>query len=161
MRIYLDGCDGTGKSTLADKLCRRFRLDKFCLTKDSEKSVRRYLEIRKTDNVVYDRTFLSEIVYPKVFHRKEWMTEYDKEILLYHYLKLEPDDIFIILTARNNDIKERILSRGEEYSEILDNIPEINKKYVELGLQYHIQIVDTSLTNTENIIKLIERRELW
>lgn len=159
MRIYLDGCDGTGKSTLADELSKEFNLDKFCLTKDSEKSVSRYLEIRQIDNTIFDRTFLSEIVYPKVFGRKEWMTDYDKEILLYHYLKLDPDDVFIILTAENEDIKKRILSRGDEYPEILDNISKINKKYVELAFKYHIQIIDTSVMDLKEIIQIIRRRK--
>lgn len=162
MRIYLDGCDGTGKSSLADYLARRFRLDKFCLTKDSEKSVLRYLEIRQTNNTVYDRTFVSEIVYPQVFNRKEWMTERDKEILFTCYLDIEPDDIFIILTADIEDIYNRILLRSsEEYPEILKNIKLINDKYLEIAHQYNIPVINTSEIDIKKITQLIERRELW
>ena len=76
MKIYLDGCDGSGKSTLAKYLADRFNLDIFCLTKNSEKSKMRYIDIGLSlDNVVHDRTFFSEVVYPKIFCRDEWINE--------------------------------------------------------------------------------------
>lgn len=156
MRIFLDGADGVGKTTLSNYLSEYFKMDKFCLTKDSEKSIHRYLEIRQVDNVVFDRTFLSEVVYPKIFNRKEWITNSEIEMLLKIYKK----DIFIILTANIDDIRKRINERGEEYEEVIRQIELINNSYLELAKKYDLLIFNTSYISFEDIKNVIERRIL-
>lgn len=156
MRIYLDGVDGSGKSTTAKYLAERFKLDIFCLTKDSESSIKKYCEMRHMDNTVYDRTFLSEIVYPKVFGREPRLN-YSQAYDLVTVYTINPDDLFVICTANNNDIRKRIKARGYEYPEILRNVEEINRQYVELARLYEFIIFNSSLTSLDSLGDYIER----
>ena len=154
MRIFLDGCDGTGKSTLATYLSERFKIDKFCLTKDSKKSVPRYMEVMKTDDVVYDRTFLSEVVYPRVFGREDWLSETQVDKLIEYY---KGAGLFVICTAEAKDIRQRILRRGAEHLEVIKSIDSINAKYVELAKKYNLIVVDTSIIDNRVIGDYIEK----
>lgn len=156
MKIYLDGCDGVGKSTLANYLSERFCIDKFCLTKDSEKSIDRYKSLTHLDNVVYDRTFLSEVVYPEIFGREEWLSENDIEYLLDCYRKEKC--LIVICTASNETIRDRILARGVEFFEVIKNIANINTKYRELAMKYNLLLVNTQCHTSEEIGDMIERR---
>lgn len=154
MRIFLDGCDGTGKSTLATYLSERFKIDKFCLTKDSKKSVTRYMEVMKTDDVVYDRTFLSEVVYPSVFGREDWLSETQVDKLIEYY---KGAGLFVICTAEPRDIRQRILRRGAEHLEVIKNIDRINAQYVEIAKKYNLIVVDTSIIDYKTIGDYIEK----
>lgn len=156
MKIYLDGCDGTGKSTLAKYLSQRFKLDIFCLTKDSEKSIDRYKHLAKIENVVHDRTFLSEVVYPIVFGRENWLSEDDICDLLHEAFN---DGIIVICTASISVIRQRILDRHEfEFQEVMDNLDYINSLYQEIARKYNLLIVDTYVTPLKEIGDEIERR---
>lgn len=163
MRIFLDGCDGAGKSTLAKYLSERFNLDIFSLTKNSEKSEKRYIELLSIDNVIHDRTFLSEVVYPPVFGRDIWLTDDAIVELFGHYCK--KDDLFIICTAPDEVIRQRIINRHEfEYQEIVDNIAYINSKYKDIFLNYgglannNIFLVDTFIVDFDMFGDTVERR---
>lgn len=156
MKIYLDGCDGSGKSTLAKYIANRFGLDIFCLTKNSEKTIERYLDIAFIDNVVYDRTFFSEIVYPNVFKRKEWLNEFQIQNLIKYY-----NSLFVICTAPDYIIQDRLRRRGYEFEEITNNISYINKKYQEIAQKYDLMIVDTYELSLDDIGDEIERRLKW
>lgn len=155
MKLYLDGCDGSGKTTLADYLSKRFKIDKFTLTKDSEKSIQRYLELETYKNVVHDRTFLSEHVYPEIFGRKKWMSDAQVETLINIY-KL--DGMMIICTSPDEIIASRLGKRGDEFEEVLTNICIINKAYLEIAKQHNILVVDTDRLSFEMIGDYIERR---
>ena len=154
MRIFLDGCDGTGKSTLAKYLSDRFKIDIFSLTKDSEKSLSRYIELDLNDTV-YDRTFLSEVVYPEFFGRKPWLhSEVVKSLIEFYKSR----GLFIICSAHPKDIQHRILVRGAEYMEVTKNIEAINKAYIDIAKQYNLLVVNTSIMTMEQIGDEIERR---
>lgn len=154
MRIFLDGADGTGKSTLADKLSNLLKIDKFCLTEKSSKTINRYTHLLNVNDVIHDRTFLSEVVYPKYFGRKEWMSDVDVNFLVNKY---KEKGLIIILTAPNSVIKKRLLTRGREYSFILENIDKINMEYRELAYKHNLMLIDTSM-NFDQIVWMIERR---
>lgn len=156
MKIFIDGCDGSGKSTLAKYLSDKFKLDIFCLTKDSEKSVSRYYELLNIDNVIYDRTFLSEVVYPKVFGREEWIADKDVSDLLDEY-KCD-DTLFVICTAPEDVIKERLSVRGNEYSQVINNIDYINESYRQIAINNDLFLINTYAYPLEAIGYMIERR---
>ena len=156
MRIFLDGCDGTGKTTLAKYLSERFNLDIFCLTKEGVKSVKRYKELLSIDNVVHDRTFLSEVVYPPVFGRSRWLSDDVICELIDQYRK--SDDIFVICTCDDRAIRERISHRFTfEYEEVVDNINYINGSYKEIAIKYDLLLVDTYKLTLEEIGDIIEK----
>lgn len=156
MRIFLDGCDGTGKSTVAKYLAQRFGLDIFCLTKDSEKSYARYDELLSIENVVYDRTFLSEVVYPKVFGRDEWMAQRTLEELIDNY---KCNGVFVICTAPEEIIRRRLRKRNSlEYQEVYDNLAYINKSFKSIARENGLLVVDTYAMSLSQIGNEIERR---
>lgn len=160
MRIYLDGCDGVGKSTLAKYLSERFKLDIFCLTKDSEKSIDRYNELAAIENVVHDRTFLSEVVYPKIFRRDNWLTD-DAVCELIEFYN-QDDGVLVICTAPDDIIRRRILDRQTfEHYEVVNNIDYINSSYRELANKYNLLLVDTQTLDFDTIGDMIERRLTW
>ena len=157
MRIFLDGCDGTGKSTLAKYLSERFNLDIFCLTKNSEKSIGKYKELLSINNVVHDRTFLSEMVYPPIFERDSWLKHFDVCKLIDSYSI--NDGIIVICTAPDEIIRKRINTRCNlEYQEIVDNISYINSTYKFLARTYDLLLVNTNISSLEEIGDEIERR---
>ena len=155
MKIYLDGCDGSGKSTLADYLSSRFCIDKFCLTKDSEKSLKRYVNIACIDDVVCDRTFISELVYPTVFGREKVLSQYEADTLIDLY---KSEGIIIVCTAHTEAIRRRLSERGDEFQEVLDNLQMINNEYIRIAIDNNILVVDTDITTKKDIGDYIERR---
>lgn len=155
MKIYLDGCDGSGKSTLTDYLSTRFCIDKFCLTKDSDKSLKRYIDILNIDDVVCDRTFLSEMVYPSVFGREKWLSQYAIEFLISLY---KNNGIMIVCTAPIQVLKKRLIERGDEFKEVLNNLHMINNEYLKIANENSILVVDTTIITKENVGDYIERR---
>jgi thymidylate kinase len=67
----LEGCDGTGKTTLADALAARHghTVVHSGRTPDGEDLARRYREILATPGkIVLDRCFISELVYGPLYH---------------------------------------------------------------------------------------------
>ena len=160
MKIYLDGCDGSGKSTLAKYLADRFNLDIFCLTKNSEKSKMRYIDIGLSlDNVVHDRTFFSEVVYPKIFCRDEWINEDVIDMLVDLYV--HDKTVFVICTTHDYIIRDRLSQRGDEFDEVINNLSQINKEYREIAQKYNLMLVDTYEQTLEEIGDQIERRLKW
>lgn len=157
MKIYIDGCDGTGKSTLAKYLSDRFKLDIFYMSKDSERSIMKYCERICIDDVVYDRTFISETIYPMVFGRDTTLSPEDVESLLDYYDN--PNSLFVICTAPEEIIRARLFWReGSEDSNVLDNLLYINDKYVEFAYKHNLMLVDTDELSLEEIGDEIERR---
>jgi thymidylate kinase len=69
--VALEGCDGTGKTTLADALATRYghTVVHSGRTPDGEDLVGRYREILATPGkIVLDRCFMSELVYGPLYH---------------------------------------------------------------------------------------------
>lgn len=71
--IILDGCDGTGKTTLARAIAGQHghTVIHSGRTPDSTDIVERYRQIIATPGrIVLDRSFISELVYGPLFHRR-------------------------------------------------------------------------------------------
>ena len=97
MKIALDGCDGVGKSTIAEKLANKFGCNIVRLTNGGDRSLGAYRSLMTCDNVVHDRTFISEIIYPKYFGRESRL---NAEIVPQLFQMIESYDIkLFILTA--------------------------------------------------------------
>ena len=112
MNIIIEGPDATGKTTLAEKLQKKYNLDYMHLTSDTPNDLKFHSELLDKDNMVYDRFMCGEIVYPEIYHREPKMTF--EEVCKVMNKIVDNNDIFIIMYASDiNTLKERLIERGE------------------------------------------------
>lgn len=112
MRIAIDGCDGCGKTTLVDKLVKRFKLDKVTMTKEGWKDIDSYLQKKDLNHIVSDRSFISEYVYSRVYDRDTQITEDVFNLFCRLYCDNDNPWLFFILTADVDTIMSRVNKRG-------------------------------------------------
>lgn len=133
MRIIIEGADGVGKSTIAKKIAEKFNLSLVHFTNKDPRDLDFYYQSLRKNNVVYDRNFLSEMIYPKIFNRPEKLKEYEFQYLLEKAKEL---DIKIII-INNYDFE---LKNFEE-SVIKNNIELIKGDYLTLAGKYNLPVV--------------------
>lgn len=157
MKIILEGCDGTGKTTLAKILADRYGLDICHCTQDDPGDYEFYRQTLRKENVIWDRHTLGELVYPRVFGRKPKIGPEDARLLM-HYAK-ESDVKVFVLTTDIESIHNRIDARGDEDIRVHDNLAEINRKFRLYATEFRIPIIDTSKMTLKEIFNLIEEKE--
>lgn len=142
MRLIIEGCDGTGKSTLIEFLSDCYHCDIMRMTKNGSKEFNDYIDKHKLDNVIFDRCFISEHVYCSLFGKKPSFSEEELGYLINN--AKERGFKFIILRSDAETIRKRLIKRGNEYGEVLDNIDFILKRYEEISEIYDIPMIDSS-----------------
>jgi thymidylate kinase len=144
MRIILEGCDGSGKSTLSEFLASKYACDIIHMTRWSDKSFDTYVKkISLNDNIIFDRCFISEYVYSKIFNRKTEITDEKIELLLDLSTYLNYN--IYILTCNNDQLIKRLKERNNETDIIINNIIKINDEYLNFARKYNIQTVEENL----------------
>lgn len=156
MKIILEGCDGTGKTTLAKKLAEKYGLDIIHMTnRDSNSFGFYYFSIGKED-VVWDRNMIGEIIYPSVFGREGKIDVIDLKFLI-DKAKSE-GVIFLILTADHEEIYKRLYERGNESIHILTHFRDIDNQFRCIANIHRLPLIDTSRMSFEDICeKYIEK----
>ena len=140
MRIILEGCDGSGKSTFAELLASKYHCDILHMTRWSDKRFYTYIEkMSMTDNIIFDRCFISEYIYSKIFNRSTEVDDTSIEILLTCAKNLDCE--IFILTCDNDELMKRLSDRNNETSEILDNAIKLNDAYVDFAKKYNIRLI--------------------
>lgn len=127
--IILEGPDGAGKSTLADSLARELDLNILKMTINGGQSATEYLQKLQCDGVVMDRCWISEQIYSDIFGREprldadkcEWLTDVCADSNIPIVIVLPPLQLVIA----------RLIKRGDEHEEVIDNIEEIYRRYVD------------------------------
>lgn len=154
MKVILEGCDGTGKTTLAKLLAERYGLDICHCTQHDPADYNFYLHTMRKENIVWDRHTLGELIYPNVFGRtpKLCVAEARELMIIAQQLGVK----IFILTADIEVIKSRLINRGSEDDRILNKIEEIDSEFRRLGEQFHIPVIDTSSMTLNDIYKLME-----
>lgn len=136
MRIIIDGCDWTGKSTLAKFIAERYNLSlqsfSYPRTKDAFEEFSPFYG-KSTWFQVFDRCWLSEIIYGKLKGRPPF-TEKQKEF----FQRSTKKDIYIIATSDIDAIKNVFETRGEDYINLeeADKVNSFFKNYF-IYLQKH------------------------
>ena len=151
--IIIEGCDGTGKTTLCRLLARKYGWDTVHVTSKDPNDFDFYKQTLRKTNVVYDRHFLGELIYPKVYDRKGNLNVYDAD--WFRKYSLETKTCIIVLTTDIDEIKRRLTERGE-LSFVYDKVEIINKQFIGLANRLMIKIFDTSIDSFEDICKYIE-----
>lgn len=148
MRIIIDGCDGVGKTTLAKYIASILNLDYCHCTYKDNISKEFYRYTLDKEDVIWDRHFVAELIYPEVFGRKQKLLYKDAKELA-TYCK-ENGIIYIILTASNDEIKNRLDYKGE-FAIIKNNYVKINRLFCMYAKKLNIP-----LYNDKDFDKIVE-----
>ena len=153
MRILIDGCDGTGKTSVCEKLANKFGCNIVRLTHDGDRNFKTYSEAMIPDNMVHDRTFLSEIIYPKNFGRASRLIASSIPVL-YQLIEQYDAKVFI-LTADNDEIVRRLNLRGDEFIDDFEKIKGINYDYIQIALIQNYVLIDTTNKTIDEVVEEI------
>lgn len=158
MKIILEGCDGTGKTTLAKILAERYGLDVCHCTQYDPGDYEFYRQTLRKQNVIWDRHTLGELIYPKIFSRKQQISTEDARLVM-HYAKEEGVKV-LVLTADNSVIYDRLNAREDESPLIYDNVDYIDSKFRFYAEQFNVPVIDTSKLSLQEIFNIIEEKEI-
>lgn len=158
MKVIIDGCDLTGKTTLINQVKAYYNDPKLSHLHFSYKDRRDY-EFYDTmldkENFIADRHFIDEAIYPEVFNRANGLKPGELTEL---FMKCLNNNIkIIILTCSDEELLKRSKTRNEE-KEVAENLININKKFIALAAYYNLQIFDTTKNKLTDIIEFIERK---
>lgn len=154
MNIIIEGCDGVGKTTLVNKLKKYYGVDSIRLSYKDPTDFEFYDRIMEKSDCIFDRHFLSEIVYSKLFKRDSVIDSENSQKLLDKAQKLNIP-IFILDTDKRV-ILDRLLARGTEHGTILNNISYLQDSFYTLSTLYGIEIIDTTKVSFEEIVRKVE-----
>lgn len=110
--VVLEGCDGVGKSTLAQQLSRDlgFTIVHSTRTPDGVNLAERYQQIlSRPERLALDRSFVSELVYGPLRHGGSRLTDADACDLA--ALVAHRDGVLAHLTAPISVVRARLLER--------------------------------------------------
>ena len=158
MKIILEGCDGTGKTTLAKILADRYKLDICHCTQDDPGDYEFYRQTLRKENVIWDRHTLGELIYPKIFEREQKIGVEDARLLMHH--AKEEGVLVIVLTAGIESIYNRIDERGNEDARVHDNLAYIDRQFRFYAKEFRLLLIDTSKLTLQDIFNLIEEKEI-
>lgn len=156
MRILIDGCDGTGKTSVAEKLANRLNCDIIRLTHNGNGSFRKYMEVMIPENMVHDRTFISELIYPKYFGRKSKLDS-GSEMTLFNLLDQYDCKVFIF-TAEKSELEKRLRARGDDFLKNYGQIDGIRFDYLRYAYMYGFEIIDTTNKTVDEVVDEVERK---
>lgn len=119
MNIVIEGCDGSGKSTIARFLCEK--LGMYYWHESSPRSKTEYEQMLAPGGVVFDRFCLGQFIYNKKEDRK--LTREELKDLLHSTFK-QTNTLLIYVNCATSIILKRLLERGECPK---DSVPEVER----------------------------------
>lgn len=149
MRIIIEGCDGTGKTTLVDGLAKEFNLGKIHISNKDPNDLDFYYQFLRKDDVIFDRNLIGEMIYPKIFNRPQKLKEYELDYLIAKAKEL--DIKIIVLTAAIDTINFRL--KQDEFSVVRKNLDYINNEFLKYAGKYNIPVINTSKYGTDETLE--------
>lgn len=119
MNIIIEGCDGTGKSTIAKHLCERFGLQYW--HESHPRTFDEYKQMLEYGNFIFDRFCFGQFVYNPPEQQKLSLEEL--KILLRDIFP-KTNTILLYVDASTDTIVSRLIKRGEGEEKL---IPEMVK----------------------------------
>lgn len=122
MNLILSGPDACGKSTLAEKMSKKYNMNIIHSTSKTSNTLEYHLNlIDYHDNTIFDRWSVGEVVFPKLYNREPKLTHDD----FYKTLDRVRDnnDMYIVFICSDvNILKNRLIERGEiDYLDEIDD----------------------------------------
>lgn len=155
MKIILEGCDGTGKTTLAKILAEKYGLDICHCTQHDAADYGFYRQTLRKENVIWDRHTIGELIYPEVFGRKPQIGTEDARIITW---KAKEEGVkIIVLTADLKTLIRRVAERGDEDPRIIERLKWIDGQFRFYADAYNLPLVDTSKMTLQQIYNLVEK----
>ena len=155
MNVILDGPDATGKTTLAEKLQKKYGMGFVHSDAHAPNDLKYHMDLLDRDNMVYDRFMCGEFVYPEIYGRKPKMTF--EEICQVMQKIIDNNDIYIIMYASDiNTLKERLIARGElNYLKEIEQQNELFMKAIYcLDVYEYKHFIAVDVSKPENYEKL-------
>lgn len=147
MRVIIEGADLVGKTTITEYLMEKYNLSRVHTTSRDPNTYDFYKHTLDKQDVVFDRHFIGEMIYPSIFNREGNLDEKKFKQLLNKANELHYR-IFVI-TVDDELLKQRLKIRKEP-KEVEKRIFEINRKFKEIANKYNIKILDmTNMTIKE------------
>lgn len=107
MNIIIEGCDGTGKTMLAEYLCKQ--LNMYYWHESNPRTLDEYKQMLKSGGVVFDRFCFGQFVYNTPDQRKMSLEQLQE---LVQYFK-ETATLLIYVNCSSEVIAKRLIARGE------------------------------------------------
>lgn len=152
-KIIIEGCDGTGKTTLCKKLAEHYGLDIVHVTSKDPNDFDFYRQLLRKTNVVFDRHFVGELIYPVIYNRVGKLSFTGASYL--RNICIEEGVVVIVLTADIEEIRKRLQVRGEE-TFVFNALPRILDQFSYLAEHLQIRMFDTSKDSFESICHYID-----
>lgn len=154
MKIILEGCDGTGKTTLAKKLQERYGIDYVHINRQDPTSYEFYSQTLGKTDIIWDRHFVGEMIYPTVFKRKPNLRMADFENLL---AKAKEQNIVILILTAGEEQLIASSKKRPEYEEVVKNLITINGQFIAIADIYQIPLINVFEMTFDEIVKIIEK----
>lgn len=151
MKIIIDSADGCGKTTLIEKLMETYKTDIIRMTKPGCKLPLAYVQKATLDEIISDRSFISEYIYSSYYKRKSFITKEVFEKLLSIYRDFHEWKI-VLLCCDPDEIINRINTRGCD-KEKIEDMRAIDSMYRTIALTYNIPIIDTTNLTQEEVFE--------
>lgn len=139
MPIIIEGPDGAGKTTLAEKLAKRLDMNILKMTANGGQSLEEYVQKLNCDGIVIDRCWVSEQVYADIFGREQRISDEEAEALtaLCGIIGVP----IVILMPPLVEVVKRLTRRGDEFEDVVvPHIEEIYRRY-EAWAEAHPQCI--------------------
>lgn len=160
MRIIIEGVDRIGKTTLAKKLAKMYKIDYMHFTGEDPTTYTFYSETMKKTNFVYDRHLVGEMVYPKVFKRKA-MLDGEKFQKLLNQAKQDNVKIIVLTTEDSKLLEKRM--KLEKHEQVKENFVKINNAFSAYAINFksHIKLINVDEKNwMKQVMEYLNERNL-
>ena len=113
MNIVIEGCDGSGKTAIANLLAKQLGLNYW--HESAPRTYQEYCQMLEFGGTVFDRFCFGQFVYNQPDERK--MTENELQMLI-HEIFPKTNTLLIYVNCPTDVIIDRLIARGEGSTEV-------------------------------------------
>lgn len=160
MRIIIEGADLTGKSTLAKRLAKDFDLSYVHVIRKDLHTKDFYMNLLDKYDVIFDRHFIGESIYPILFKRPPKFGEDGFNEILNKAREL--NYVIIVTYATHEQLIDRIKQRPNEPNDVIETIEKANEMFIDKAVKYGFILINTETTPYHRILDMIKAiQEAW